>query len=638
MKARSSQDSLLDYTEALSISEKCGISETDELRQCIQFLTDLGSLQYFDTNGLRDKVVINPQWIVDVISCIISVKESLITEGKLYHKDIVKIWSKYDQSLHNWILKLTEEFDLTFPVPKEQYNIVPCLLSETEPEIQWDTTVYDELDTASQKIKTLTAVYSFSHIPAGLFNRVQVRLYEYSDNSSIWKTGSLLRKNNHMALLKKTESSAIELRVQGVKPENVAYLVHEVIDTLIKVSQSFKTVKYEYSFPCMECVNELSQDPYLFQSSLLKKAYDRKAPYLQCHSSFHVVSIEDMLSILPIDGLSSDIDLGLGNSLRDLKAMKTSLKYDIAFWYCQADVDKYEPARSINPLQVLQEIKNNSYTVWHPKNPKSEKLDQVTVAIKQSKLVIMGVSDEFSQDPNCMYLFDLVKNITKRNYLLVEFGHSGAHKWLEDSRFASVCTDLRVVMQDPNRYNSKIVEVFENVERQIKDAKVAIKKDQKSPDVFISYCWQNSLDAISRGTKPTKTGVGWLDPRSLASFFAQHGIEAWLDVQELSSSTTLFSEITKGINKCSLVVACLSDEYANSQNCKLEFRFAHTSLKVPIIKAVVGIGNEWRKKEISFIGGSYPEINFQYENLGEQAFKYTAYVSIFFKATVQSQS
>lgn len=32
------------------------------------------------------------------------------------------------------MLRLTEDFDLTFPLPKEPVNVVPCLLPGEEPE------------------------------------------------------------------------------------------------------------------------------------------------------------------------------------------------------------------------------------------------------------------------------------------------------------------------------------------------------------------------------------------------------------------------------------------------------------------------------------------------------------------------
>lgn len=68
------------------------------------------------------------------------------------------------------------------------------------------------------------------------------------------------------------------------------------------------------------------------------------------------------------------------------------------------------------------------------------------------------------------------------------------------------------------------------------------------------------------------------------------------------------------MNTARVVVACVSNEYIRSENCKLEFRFAHASLKLPIVKAVVGRGDDWRNHEIAFLGGAYPEVNFQYEN------------------------
>ena len=63
-----------------------------------------------------------------------------------------------------------------------------------------------------------------------------------------------------------------------------------------------------------------------------------------------------------------------------------------------------------------------------------------------------------------------------------------------------------------------------------------------------------------------------------------------------------------------MVVACFSDEYVASTNCGLEFKFAHVSLKLPIVKAIVGRGNEWRKNELAFLAGGYTEVNCQYEN------------------------
>lgn len=38
----------------------------------------------------------------------------------------------YPQNLHLWLLKLTEEFDLSFNLKSENANLIPCLLPSIE--------------------------------------------------------------------------------------------------------------------------------------------------------------------------------------------------------------------------------------------------------------------------------------------------------------------------------------------------------------------------------------------------------------------------------------------------------------------------------------------------------------------------
>ncbi|CAF0705574.1 unnamed protein product, partial [Brachionus calyciflorus] len=609
IKEKSQKESLVPDYVITSLAEKCGIYDNQEIIQAIKFLSDLGSVQYFENQSLKNKVVINPQWIVDAFSKIVSVKETCIQDGKFTHDKIAEIWKDYEPSLHEWMLKLTEEFDLTFSIPDKNLTIVPCLLSETEPKIEWP-----EIDHKSPiKIKQFKVTYNFDYLPIGLFNRIQVRLFQYADNSLMWKKGSLLNKNSHLALISQSKNAlSIQIKVQGVKPENIVYVIHETIEILI--NEYFNGLKYDFSFPCPECVESQTNEPYLFSSSLLIRANEMKAPFLQCCKYFHAVSLQEMSTIMPLDD-SSNLDLNLEYSIRDLKQLKNSFKYDILFWHCVEDC-KLDNSKSINPLTVIESIKSHGFKVWYTTNPNEGKFDQITSIIKQSKLIIFGISDNFSQDEKCVQIFEMVKNLIKRNYLLIEFGLLGKRDWLKNPLFASACTDFRVIMQDPKRFQTKLADAFESIEKMIQTDIKEENEKKKSPDVFISYCWANSHDALRKGSKGTKTSLGWLDPRELVKFFANHGIHAWIDIDNLDSTKQMFGEITKGINQAKCIVACISDEYVESLNCKLEFRFAHISLKIPIIKAIVGLGNEWRKNEIAFLGSCYPEVNFQLEAPG----------------------
>ena len=123
-------------------------------------------------------------------------------------------------------------------------------------------------------------------------------------------------------------------------------------------------------------------------------------------------------------------------------------------------------------------------------------------------MVIIGISDNFSKNEKCVQVFELVKNIIKKNYLLIEFGPNGAHNWLMNSTFASICSDYRVIMQDPKRITFKLDEMFESLERLFKGIKTEKKTEKSPPDIFISYCWSNSHAAVVKGTKPTKKSLG----------------------------------------------------------------------------------------------------------------------------------
>lgn len=46
--------------------------------QAIRLLHELGSVQHFEKEGLNDKIIANPQWLVNVMACVISVQKSSI--------------------------------------------------------------------------------------------------------------------------------------------------------------------------------------------------------------------------------------------------------------------------------------------------------------------------------------------------------------------------------------------------------------------------------------------------------------------------------------------------------------------------------------------------------------------------------
>ena len=367
---------IIDYKEVEKIASNFGIFEKVELSQTIQFLHDLGSLMYFDNEFLGNKVVINPQYMVDLMACLVSVNNNYIQNGKLYHSDISKIWSKYDPSLHSWILKVTEKFDLSFSVAEQSLNLVPCLMSQT-PE---DTSFYwPDLnnDTSNTRKKETKIVYEFDYLPSGLFNRAQCRLFQITNNKVIWKNGSLLVKNNHLALITRENDYTIEVKVQGVQPENIVFLIHEVIEVLI--AESFSGVSYDFSFPCPDCFDQGSIDTEksMYSASLIRRATQMNAVFLQCRQYFHIVPIIDLHARMPPDS-TDNYDLQLKHAVRDLKHLKKELTFDIVIIYSIKDAQN---ELILHPRLIKQDLVKAGHTCWFTENPDLVTFESMELAL-----------------------------------------------------------------------------------------------------------------------------------------------------------------------------------------------------------------------------------------------------------------
>ncbi len=114
-----------------------------------------------------------------------------------------------------------------------------------------------------------------------------------------------------------------------------------------------------------------------------------------------------------------------------------------------------------------------------------------------------------------------------------------------------------------------------------------------------------------------RNSIGFHDPRTLKAHLESEGYTVWIDYEQIGVKGTLFEDIVDGIRNSSVIVACVSNEYAESDSCMKEFRFS-SNLKKPIILCLFGshLGDqEWRRTELGIISClNCREINFQFEN------------------------
>jgi len=89
---------------------------------------------------------------------------------------------------------------------------------------------------------------------------------------------------------------------------------------------------------------------------------------------------------------------------------------------------------------------------------------------------------------------------------------------------------------------------------------------QKKFDIFLSYQWSKKNEVNKLYTKLT----------------SDLEYKVWMDDYQLVATASLYDQLAKGLNDSKCLVACITEKYCQSENCKLELEYAQTN-KIPII-------------------------------------------------------
>ena len=174
-------------------SKVCKISEDEEILTLLNFLHDQRMLIHFDDNPeLNNLVVLDPQWLIDVFKKVITVKpydykerkfrelwRKLETTGILEEELLEHLWGPlFDRKeTSESLIAIMEKFSLLCPLPplratcRQQY-LVPSMLMSHPPE--------DIVELiASTQIPSLFLKFESGQVPAGLFPRLVVKVFQW---------------------------------------------------------------------------------------------------------------------------------------------------------------------------------------------------------------------------------------------------------------------------------------------------------------------------------------------------------------------------------------------------------------------------------------------------------------------------
>ena len=217
---------------------------------------------------------------------------------------------------------------------------------------------------------------------------------------------------------------------------------------------------------------------------------------------------------------NSNYDLHLEYSVRDLKSYKQNMAVDIVFIYPSAHVPTaLDKDARIDPRRIKDDLISTWFCVnhhsdrrrtalhlehglkvWTPESMDEFKIENHYLVVKGARSILFGISTELINRPehqNLHMAFQTITNILRKSVVPVLFGSD--MKWRESDIGVSLSDALYVNMQNPKRYEQKMKELIELIEQEkLGDKKGGELKNQPT-DVFISYCWINSHDAVGKG-------------------------------------------------------------------------------------------------------------------------------------------
>ena len=152
------------------------IQDDEELKTASLFLTDVGSLLYYDDRGhnLHELYFVDPCWLCNMMSKVVTMKERnrFVKHGILYSKDIPMLfkdkqfpWQYYEQ-----YLTLLDRFEIALPLDNRRV-LIPSMLPDERPK-EFD----DEKPDTQEHVYSRFVMFSSANAPPGFWSRLLSRI------------------------------------------------------------------------------------------------------------------------------------------------------------------------------------------------------------------------------------------------------------------------------------------------------------------------------------------------------------------------------------------------------------------------------------------------------------------------------
>ncbi|MDQ1591242.1 MAG: internalin [Pyrinomonadaceae bacterium] len=195
----------------------------DEISQntLIGFLHDLGLVLNFRGDPrLKETNILNPEWVTNGVYKILNSNLLFQSKGTLERQSLGQILDerKYPEDKHLFIMDMMRKFELCYDFAdfRDEKFLIPDLLTKEEPDTgDWGS--------------ALAFQYHYGVLPTSIISRFIVRMQQYVNQNTLWRTGVVLKNGEGNRALVKADIEDRKIFIWVAGPENSRRRFLEVI-------------------------------------------------------------------------------------------------------------------------------------------------------------------------------------------------------------------------------------------------------------------------------------------------------------------------------------------------------------------------------------------------------------------------
>ena len=306
----------ISYAEFAGVCGRHGLDQA-QTATLAGLLHDLGHIiHYGDDDGLRDIVVLQPEWLTTAIGYVLEDRPTAVAGGVLDHRSLRHIWQdparklQYPASHHPYFLRLMEKFDVSYRIPDEDRSLVAQLVRYQQPALPWHAD-----SPLPVGVRQLSLVCRMEEVAPGLVAWLTVRNHRFSTGRH-WRRGVFLEHRGHaaQALLSLTDDRHLSLVVRAPSPDYFFSVLRDSLEDLIE--RRWKNLGYQLLVPCPEpgCGGE-------FELQTLQKYRERDIPAVRCPRCIEEQSVMRLLTgFAPPDVPLAQVLDAIHEQTKELKA------------------------------------------------------------------------------------------------------------------------------------------------------------------------------------------------------------------------------------------------------------------------------------------------------------------------------